>query len=96
MQGYDAAQLLGIGLDAVRGDVSAEKELTRAMRGARVDSPRGAFTLSPSHNPVQNIYLREAQVGREPRGRHRGGSAGRPWHRLPDGLTRAPAPRTPR
>ena len=63
VQGYDAAQLLGIGIDAVRGDVSAEKELTRAMRGARVDSPRGAFTLSPSHNPVQNIYLREARSG---------------------------------
>jgi branched-chain amino acid transport system substrate-binding protein len=63
VQGYDAAQLLGVGLDAVRGDVSAERELTRAMRSARIDSPRGAFTLSPSHNPVQNIYLREARGG---------------------------------
>jgi branched-chain amino acid transport system substrate-binding protein len=33
------------------------------MRGARIDSPRGAFTLSPQHNPVQNIYLREARGG---------------------------------
>lgn len=63
VQGYDAAQLLGIGLDAVRGDPTAERELVRALRGARIDSPRGAFTLSPSHNPVQNIYLREARAG---------------------------------
>jgi len=63
VQGYDAAQLLGAGLDAVRGDISAEREMTRAMRAARIDSPRGAFTLSPSHNPVQNMYLREARGG---------------------------------
>lgn len=63
VQGYDAAQLLGIGLDAVRGDVAAEKPLTAAMRAAKIDSPRGAFTLSPQHNPVQNIYLREARGG---------------------------------
>ncbi len=63
VQGYDAAQLLGVGLDAVRGDPTAERELVLAMRGARIDSPRGAFTLSPSHNPVQNIYLREARGG---------------------------------
>ena len=63
VQGYDSAQLLGVGLDATRGDPAAERELVRAMRGARIDSPRGAFTLSPSHNPVQNIYLREAKGG---------------------------------
>jgi branched-chain amino acid transport system substrate-binding protein len=63
VQGYDAAQLLGIGLDAVRGDVTAEAELSRAMRGARIDSPRGPFTLSPSHNPIQTIWLREARGG---------------------------------
>jgi len=33
------------------------------MRNARIDSPRGAFTLSPQHNPVQDIYLREARGG---------------------------------
>ncbi len=63
VQGYDAAQLLGIGLDATRGDPTAEQPLARAMRAARIDSPRGAFTLSPSHNPVQTIYLREARGG---------------------------------
>ena len=63
VQGFDAGQLLGIGLVAAKGDVEAEKEMLGAMSGARIDSPRGAFTLSPSHNPVQDIYLREARGG---------------------------------
>lgn len=61
VQGYDAAQLLAIGLDATKGDVEADKALFAAMGQARIDSPRGTFTLSPSHNPVQNIYLRQAK-----------------------------------
>ena len=63
VQGYDAAQLLAAGVDAVKGDLDADKALFAAMRGARIDSPRGAFTLSASHNPIQNIYLREAKGG---------------------------------
>lgn len=63
VQGYDAAQLLALGLGATKGDAAAEKELVAAMEKARIDSPRGAFTFSPSHNPVQNIYLREARGG---------------------------------
>lgn len=63
VQGYDAAQLLAVGLSATKGDATAERELVAAMEKARIDSPRGAFTLSPSHNPVQNIYLREAKGG---------------------------------
>ena len=61
VQGYDAAQMLGVGLNAVKGDVSKKAEFTAALRAAKIDSPRGAFTLSKSHNPVQDIYLR--QVG---------------------------------
>lgn len=63
VQGYDAAQLLAVGLEATKGDAAAERELVAAMEKARIDSPRGAFTLSASHNPVQNIYLREARGG---------------------------------
>ena len=63
VQGYDAGQLLAIGLEAAKGDVEAEKLLIPAMAGATIDSPRGSFTFSPSHNPVQNIYLREAKGG---------------------------------
>jgi branched-chain amino acid transport system substrate-binding protein len=63
VQGYDAAQMLGIGLAATKGDAAAVKELAAAIRGAKIDSPRGAFTLSASHNPVQTIWLREAKNG---------------------------------
>jgi branched-chain amino acid transport system substrate-binding protein len=63
VQGYDAAQILAAGLEAARGDPQAEQEFVRGVRAARIDSPRGAFTLSPSHNPVQNMYLREARGG---------------------------------
>jgi branched-chain amino acid transport system substrate-binding protein len=63
VQGYDAAQMIGIGLDAAKGDPTAEEALSASIGKARIDSPRGAFTLSPSHNPVQNIYLREARGG---------------------------------
>lgn len=59
VQGYDAAQMLGLGMAAVKGDLSKKAEFAAALRKARIDSPRGAFTLSSSHNPVQDIYLRE-------------------------------------
>jgi branched-chain amino acid transport system substrate-binding protein len=61
VQGYDAAQMLGIGLAAVKGDISKKAAFTAALEKAKIDSPRGPFTLSKSHNPVQDIYLR--QVG---------------------------------
>ena len=61
VQGYDAAQMLGIGLAAVKGDMAKKAEFTAALEKAKIDSPRGAFTLSKAHNPVQDIYLR--QVG---------------------------------
>jgi branched-chain amino acid transport system substrate-binding protein len=59
VQGYDAAQLLGAGLAGVKGDVSKKAEFTAAVEKAKIDSPRGPFTLSKSHNPVQDIYLRQ-------------------------------------
>jgi branched-chain amino acid transport system substrate-binding protein len=59
VQGYDAAQMLGIGLNAVKGDVSKKAEIAAAIEKAKIDSPRGAFSVSKSHNPVQDIYLRQ-------------------------------------
>jgi len=59
VQGYDAAQILAIGLAAVKGDVSKKAEFAAAVEKAKIDSPRGPFTLSKSHNPVQDFYLRE-------------------------------------
>lgn len=59
VQGYDAAQLLATGLDAVHGDAGKKAEMRAAMAGATIDSPRGTFKLSKAGNPVQDIYLRE-------------------------------------
>jgi branched-chain amino acid transport system substrate-binding protein len=59
VQGYDTALLLGAGLEAVRGDVSKKNELNGALERARIDSPRGTWTLSKAHNPIQDIYLRK-------------------------------------
>lgn len=59
VQGYDAAQLLGAGMVAVKGDVKNRDGMVKAMETAKIDSPRGPFTLSKAHNPVQDFYLRE-------------------------------------
>lgn len=64
VQGYDAAQMLAIGLNATKGDAKNIAGFADAVRKAKIDSPRGAFTLSKSHNPVQDIYLRKV-VGKE-------------------------------
>jgi len=61
VQGYDAAQLLTTGVKAVNGDISKRDQMILAMRSAAIDSPRGKFTLSPAHNPIQDIYLREVK-----------------------------------
>jgi branched-chain amino acid transport system substrate-binding protein len=61
MQGYDAAQLLAVGLKAVNGDLKKRNELIKAMETARIESPRGAMTLSKAHNPVNDIYLRKVE-----------------------------------
>jgi branched-chain amino acid transport system substrate-binding protein len=63
VQGYDAAQMLAIGLAATRGDPESPTEFAAAIRGATIDSPRGKFTVSASHNPIQTIWLREARNG---------------------------------
>jgi branched-chain amino acid transport system substrate-binding protein len=64
VQGYDAALLLAGGLDAVKGDISKKKEMIAAMEKAKIDSPRGIWTLSKAHNPIQDIYLRKV-IGRD-------------------------------
>ena len=61
VQGYDAAQILAAGLNAVKGDFAKRDAMLAAMRKATVDSPRGKFTISPAGNPVQDMYLREAK-----------------------------------
>jgi branched-chain amino acid transport system substrate-binding protein len=59
VQGYDAAQMLAVGLNAVKGDLSKKEAFAAAVQKARIDSPRGPFAVSKAHNPVQDIYLRQ-------------------------------------
>ena len=58
VQGYDTGLLLIQGANAVKGDFSAKPALYKAMEGTTIDSPRGKWTMSKSHNPVQDMYLR--------------------------------------
>ncbi len=64
VQGYDAAQMLAVGLAAVKGDLSKKAEFAAAVEKTKIDSPRGPFMVSKAHNPVQDIYLRQV-VGKE-------------------------------
>ena len=61
VQGYDAAQMLAAELKAAGGDFSKREVLIKGMEQAKIDSPRGAFTPSKAHNPVQDIYLRKVE-----------------------------------
>jgi branched-chain amino acid transport system substrate-binding protein len=61
VQGYDTGLLLVQGANAVKGDLTNKAALYTAMENARIDSPRGAWTMSKSHNPVQDIYTRRVE-----------------------------------
>ena len=58
VQGYDTGLLLAQGAAAVKGDLGNKVALYKALESATIDSPRGKWRMSPSHNPVQDIYLR--------------------------------------
>ena len=66
VQGYDAGQLFVAGAKAVGGDLSKKKEFIAAVEKVTIDSPRGKWTLSKAHNPVQDMYLRKV-AGKENR-----------------------------
>ncbi len=59
VQGYDTGLLLVQGANAVKGDLNNKKALYAAMENATIDSPRGKWTMSKSHNPIQDMYLRQ-------------------------------------
>jgi len=58
VQGYDTGLLLVHGANAVKGDLNNKAVLYKAMQSATIDSPRGKWKMSKSHNPIQDIYLR--------------------------------------
>ncbi len=61
VQGYDSGLLLIQGANAVKGDLSNKAALYAAMENAKIDSPRGKWSMSKSHNPIQDIYLRKVE-----------------------------------
>lgn len=63
VQGYDTGLLLVQGANAVKGDLAAKPALYKALESAVIDSPRGKWTMSKAHNPVQDIYLRVVEKG---------------------------------
>ena len=58
VQGYDTGLLLVQGANAVKGDLGNKAALYKSLESVTIDSPRGKWTMSKSHNPVQDIYLR--------------------------------------
>ncbi|EBA00584.1 ABC transporter substrate-binding protein [Marinobacter sp. ELB17] len=63
VQGYDAGQAITNTVNLLKGDISDKQAVISIMEGLIIDSPRGAFTFSKAHNPIQNIYLREVKDG---------------------------------
>jgi branched-chain amino acid transport system substrate-binding protein len=62
VQGYDTGLPLAQGAKAVNGDLTGNKPaLYKALESATIDSPRGKWTMSKAHNPVQDIYLRRVE-----------------------------------
>jgi len=63
VQGFDAGLLLIQALQATDGDLSQKDVAIKAMEGATIDSPRGRWKMSKSHNPIQDFYLRKVEDG---------------------------------
>lgn len=60
VQAWDAAQLIRLSLEAVKGDSKDAEAWAKAMAGVSIKSPRGPLTIDPdTHNPIQDFYIRE-------------------------------------
>ncbi|MBP0048926.1 ABC transporter substrate-binding protein [Marinobacterium sp. AK62] len=63
VQGYDTGLMIASAINRLGGDIEDQQALIKALEETRVNSPRGEFTFSAAHNPVQNIYLRTVENG---------------------------------
>ena len=61
VQGYDTGLLLAQGMAAVKGDIANKQALYAALESQSIDSPRGKWSMSKSHNPIQDFYLRRVE-----------------------------------
>ena len=65
VQGYDTGSLLVQSIAAVNGDTGATQDVIAALTKADLsDSPRGPWRMSDAHNPIQDIYLRIVEDGK--------------------------------
>lgn len=62
-QAYDGARIIAAGLRATGGKFGDGAALAKAIRMAKFDSARGAFTYNVNGMPIQNFYLREVVKG---------------------------------
>jgi branched-chain amino acid transport system substrate-binding protein len=63
--GYDTVNVLAQALEKVKGDTGARADLIASLESVHIDSPRGRFRFSRTHNPIQDVYLRQVKGGRE-------------------------------
>ena len=63
VQGFDTGLLLKQALQQTGGDISNQTAVIAAMEGAVINSPRGTWTMSRAHNPIQDFYLRRVENG---------------------------------
>ncbi|MGE0737149.1 MAG: ABC transporter substrate-binding protein [Alphaproteobacteria bacterium] len=60
INGYDAIQMIALGLKAVNGKTDDKKAMMAAIRNASYDGPRGPMKIDPkTNNVIQNIYMIE-------------------------------------
>lgn len=68
VQGYDTMRCIIKGLDAVGWKIDDQQALIDAILALEItDSPRGSFHFDEYHNAVQNVYIKETQMGEEVR-----------------------------
>ena len=82
VQGYDAAQMLGAGLKAVKGDITKRDQFERGDREDHGRQPARQVHDLPAGNPVQDIYLREVEGKENKLRQRRRQGARRPGARL--------------
>ncbi len=63
VQAWDGMQAVDLALEAVKGDTSNKDAFIAALENVKFKSPRGDFEFDKeTHNPIQDIYIREVKV----------------------------------
>jgi len=66
VQGYDTMRCIIKGLDACGWKTDDQQALIDAILALEItDSPRGSFYFDEYHNAVQNVYIKETQMGED-------------------------------